>query len=308
MASSSSETSRQGLGTNDLPALFRIADENANRAQHRFTRATGLRLVMLVTAALTGALSWKRPGVIVDGFAIAAAAAFIVALLSEAYLFMERPERTWYESRAAAETSKTLAWRYAVGGRPFAINQASSADTDRLFIEQLREVLDGLKEIRLTPIQGGEQQITNRMRETRARPLGYRKVLYEEGRVRDQQRWYGIKAAYHERRARGFAVAMIVAEAAGAIGAILRATGVVKIIDPRTLAASLATAFAAWTQTRRHDTLAKAYMVAHLDLSSIHEILPLQGTEEAWAEFVSTAEAAISREHTMWRASRGFRG
>lgn len=295
------------LGSEDLPALFRIADASAIRAQRRFIGATGLRLMMLVTAAAMGALSWKRPGAVVDGFAIGAAAAFIVALLSEAYLFMERPERTWYEGRAAAETAKTLAWRYAVGGQPFDVEGSQPEETDALFIRQLREVLQGLRDTRLTPVQGADQQITNRMRESRGQSLAHRKNLYEEGRVRDQHGWYGSKAALHERRARAFAVMMIAAEAAGAIGAVLRATGVIKIIDPRTLAAALAAALAAWAQTRRHDTLAKAYMVAHLDLSSIFEIIPLQKDEQAWAEFVATAEEAISREHTMWRASRGVR-
>lgn len=308
MAATGSDRANQGLSNEELPALFRIADENAIRAQRRFTRATGLRLLMLVTAATMGALSWKRPGVIVDGFAVVAAAAFIVALLSEAYLFMERPERTWYESRAAAETAKTLAWRYVVGGGPFPVEGAGSDQVDGLFVQQIRGVLQGLKDVRLTPVHGADQQITGRMRECRARPLAERKALYQQGRVTDQQRWYGNKAASHERRARRFALMMIVAEAAGAVGAILRATGLVKAVDPRSLAAALAAALAAWAQTKRHDTLAKAYLVAHLDLSAIQEILPVQESEGDWAEFVASAEEAISREHTMWRASRGLRG
>ena len=68
--------------------------------------------------------------------------------------------------------------------------------------------------------------------------------------------------------------------------------------------ASLIAAATAWTQARQFGNLAAAYTIAHQELTSIRGLLarPLEETE--WSEFVDSAEGAISREHTMWRAAR----
>jgi conflict system pore-forming effector with SLATT domain len=44
--------------------------------------------------------------------------------------------------------------------------------------------------------------------------------------------------------------------------------------------------------------------VASQELSTISGQVDLTTTEEDWAHFVDQAEEAISREHTLWRASR----
>ncbi|KFG74485.1 hypothetical protein [Streptomyces mutabilis] len=51
----------------------------------------------------------------------------------------------------------------------------------------------------------------------------------------------------------------------------------------------------AWLAVRRHETLGRACTFAATELSVIHERLAK----------ASDAQEAISREHTMWRASRG---
>jgi len=78
------------------------------------------------------------------------------------------------------------------------------------------------------------------------------------------------------------------------------------------LVATVGAATAAWVQAKQYATLASAYAIAiaiaiaiaNEELASIR-VLSAHGTgEAAWAEFVDSAEGAISREHTMWRASR----
>jgi hypothetical protein len=72
---------------------------------------------------------------------------------------------------------------------------------------------------------------------------------------------------------------------------------------PRRGAAALA-AGSAWFAVRQYETLGRAYVFAATELSVIHQRLLLAG-EDSWAQEVADAEEAISREHTMWRASRG---
>ena len=69
--------------------------------------------------------------------------------------------------------------------------------------------------------------------------------------------------------------------------------------------ASLIAAATAWTQAKQFSNLAAAYTIAHQELTSIRGLLARPIEDEAqWAAFVDSAEGAISREHTMWRAAR----
>jgi hypothetical protein len=50
--------------------------------------------------------------------------------------------------------------------------------------------------------------------------------------------------------------------------------------------------------------LASAYRIAQVELSWISDLLKTQREESDWSAFVDSEEGAISREHTMWKASR----
>jgi hypothetical protein len=60
-------------------------------------------------------------------------------------------------------------------------------------------------------------------------------------------------------------------------------------------------------QTKQFEPLGNAYAVAAHELGAIRARLDVHRTEREWAQFVSDAERAISREHTLWSASRGHR-
>src|SRR5207302_6805717 len=102
----------------ELPSVF-VAAVRSSLSQQRLSlwlRRTQL-LTLVVAAALgavgvhTGAVEWGP---------LLAGVAFIVAGLIEATILTLKPERGWYAGRALAESVKTLAWRYAVAGEPFA--------------------------------------------------------------------------------------------------------------------------------------------------------------------------------------------
>ncbi len=100
-----------------LPALYAAADSAALVGQQRYLVALRLRLGGLFAAAVTGVASFERNNV--EWAGLAALIAFLVALGAESYTALLRPDRLWYEGRAAAESVKTIAWRYAVQGAPF---------------------------------------------------------------------------------------------------------------------------------------------------------------------------------------------
>lgn len=282
-----------------LSPAVRAASKASMAAQTNMLRATRLELCLLLVAAGGGALAslWpSSPG------AILSVAGFLGAVIASGYLAKTRPEREWYDGRAVAESCKTLAWRYAVGGRPFGLTSGGAQETDEAFVASLREVTTALPFA--APEEGVGAQITDDMRWLRASPLVDRRRAYEFGRIADQQDWYAGKARHNDERARRWKLLVVALELAGlgvglAIAAGLFSFDVIGVI------AAAAAAGSAWLQLKQHESLARAYSVAWYELSAIRSLIVHQQSEDAWESFVDQSEEAVSREHTLWRASRG---
>lgn len=282
-----------------MPALYRAAEGTSLASQRNFLIATKARLGALLVAASCGVfVGLLDPP---DWVALAAVAAFVAAVVAELYLLSVKPERSWYEGRAAAESVKTLAWRYAVGGRPFG---TSESDADDKFLGRLGDILTDLHDLSLQPGPEGGQQVTPTMRDLRAKPLSGRQEAYRVGRIEDQRDWYSRKAKWNDDRARLLRIVALVLEGVGVVAGIITVVGAVTADLLGLVAAAIATV-AAWMQTKQHETLARAYSVTAQELAAVRTDWEANRTDEEWATFVDQAEEAISREHTLWRASRG---
>lgn len=263
-----------------FPAAFGAADDASERSQNAFFRISAVRLFALCLAGVLAEVT-------LPGAAIGVAVVFGIALALELMVFMRRPERTWYDGRARAESVKTLAWRYAVGGAPFA---KDAPDPDALFEQRMQDVA------------GRTERPTDAMRDDRAASFEERRDRYKRERVEDQLRWYTKNARRNDRRARCWLVVLMVVEAGAFVAALLRAMGKIDF-DLFGIVGAVGASAAAWTETRQHETLAAAYRVAAEELEIIVSSIDGVQGESAWAEFVADAEEAMSREHTMWRAS-----
>ncbi|MFD0382931.1 DUF4231 domain-containing protein [Streptomyces stramineus] len=92
--------------------VFQAADTASLAGQRSYMTGTKWRLLLAVLAAALAAVDMTT--------AVAAVLlAFLATVCLEVWMLAERPERAWYDGRALAESTKTLAWRYAVGGEPF---------------------------------------------------------------------------------------------------------------------------------------------------------------------------------------------
>jgi len=127
--------------------------------------------------------------------------------------------------------------------------------------------------------------------------------MYMEGRLQDQIDWYGRNARKNEINQQRFLVMTIVLEFVGVLGAVLRITNVVNF-DALGIIAAITAGAASWAQTRQYGQLGRAYSIAAHELSIIKAECAFVDAER-WPRFVDEAEEAISREHTLWRASRG---
>lgn len=292
----------QHLGEDDLPALYKNADALAGRGQRRTKRYIRAELLLLIAAGATGVTTLRVGPARIDVLAVVGALAFVAALGITTMRALGRPEEDWYSGRAAAESVKTLAWRYAVGGDPFPVT-ATSPTAEERFLIRLRAILDQIHDAALGTAGEHDREITSRMRDLRAAPFADRHAAYREARISDQLAWYLRRADDHGRSARTWVAVAIGATVVGLLAASAKAVGFIDV-DVLGLAASCATSAIGWTQTNQHRNLASAYRLTARELSILRDE-PAPAEEAGWALFVSDAEDAMSREHTMWLARHG---
>lgn len=235
--------------------------------------------------------------------AVGAACGLGAALVIEVYLLTDRPDRKWYESRAAAESAKTLAWRYSVAAQPFGFTGREGHDgrvAEELLLRRFSAIVGNLHDF--APADGGWVQITDEMRRLRSQSLMQRKRAYRVSRIEDQARWYTRRGREHGRSVARWSVFLASMEALGLIAAVLTAVNIINLDLPG-IAGALAATGLAWLQTRQHQQLATAYSIAAQELAEIASRIEWPDTEPEWAHFVDEVEEAISREHVLWRAS-----
>lgn len=281
----------------DFPALYTSADGNSASAQSRFLAALVGSLGCLVVAALLSTLN--IPNI---WFAGAQVVVLLGSLALTVYLANGKPQRLWYGSRALAESVKTVAWRYMMRAEPFDL---PDTEVRPHFIRALRRILDDNKSIGSQSDEvSGNSQITARMDEIRGLPLADRVAFYRDERIVDQQDWYRRKARTNGRLARRWFIAIIALNAL----AILFSIGKMIYPDvdkwPTDILVTAAGSVMAWLQTKRYQELAASYALTAHEISLLKEVVPNDGKEETFSNFVGDAENAFSREHTQWQARR----
>jgi len=312
------------LTDDDMPPLFHHAVKHAMRAQRRFFAWLEAELVLLGLGVLVGAFNGSAdhlgpisllvsPFTInglhipaLSAFEITEAALLAVALVMRLIRVITRPERMWYEARAVAESVKSIAWRYAVGGEPFqearSPNALNAIVNDRF--NGIRTVLTKYK----APDQVVEQhQVTPAMRAIRALPLVSRKLVYRTGRVEDQQKWYVDNARFNRQRTLQTHAVLILVEVLAIFAALLPMALAALHLFPlnlQSLAANIAGGGAAWMQAKRYEDLSASYKVTASELKQVAADIDRQQDEASWARFVENVEGSMSREHQLWRATR----
>jgi hypothetical protein len=288
---------RAELTDADMPGFWRDADAASLAGQKWTLRYSKARLLGAVVAALGGALTWTMGKT--DMAAIVIAVGFMIALASELASWVHQPERDWYSGRALAESAKTLAWRYAVAADPFP-QDMPDLEARSVLRQRLDEVSSEARD-RLT-VSSENPVVTPRMTQLRLSPFQLRKDAYINGRTEDQRSWYARKANANRASATFWRIVLIVSEIAALVLAALRVFGG-WTIDFAGLLGALIAAGAAWTALKQYTPLASAYSTAAAELAiQADRLTDLK--EREWAVAVADAEEAISREHTLWLASR----
>jgi hypothetical protein len=142
------------------------------------------------------------------------------------------------------------------------------------------------------------------MRAVRAGTLEERKQAYLAGRICDQRVWYGNQARSNRLSEDRYFNVVLVSQLAALVATVALVRWPSSNVRLTGFFASLASALIAWLQLKQHKELAQSYSVAELELGFIEEKARHIMTEQEFSDFVSDAENAISREHTLWIARR----
>lgn len=281
----------------DFPALWKAADTASASSQSRFFLLKRLELVGLIIGAAAALL----PGPLLGGVGpLLTVLAFGTVICLQVSRAGANAESRWYDARAAAESIKSAAWQYAVGGEAFRL---ADAEAESRFVARLRDILQNVPKLDLPPASEASTGVTTSMTAARGLSREERAKLYHDQRVADQVRWYGEKSIWNRRRGFTFVVITVAVECVAIVCGVLRYKFEADVDMLGTLA-TVAAGLVAWAQAKKYEFLAESYSVTSHEVSLIAETKTLPVTEEAWAQFVHDAEAAFSREHTMWQARR----
>ncbi len=278
----------------DFPEVWKISNNESKHGKKITLLLIGIKIIG-GSAAIFCALLYSY----VPYINLILAAGLFCVIFSESLLWAKNPESLWYEGRAAAESAKTLAWRYSVGADPFPLNMADSA-AEKLFYERMNLIFGKTSNNIIFDIS--QPMVTRKMNALRGNSFEERRRIYIKSRTMEQQKWYADKARSNKRKSNIWKFLLVFAEITALLFAIVHAPGDWSV-DLSGLLAIFVLASTAWVSTRRYSYLATAYTIATKELAVQVSRL---GTvpEEEWAYVVADAEEAISREHTTWLASR----
>jgi SMODS and SLOG-associating 2TM effector domain 1/SMODS and SLOG-associating 2TM effector domain 3 len=297
MADPGAEEANQPAATvrveDHMPGIFGAAETVSGTGQSRFKRLAGSALILLVVSAAGGLFEKSWAGWL-------SAATFAVSTVLTGVWFYRRAERDWYDGRAGAESAKSLTFKYAVGGEPFAVD---SGDCDAFYTDALGQLATQLNALGSSVSAAGMPADTTALQRLRDQDRRSRMEVYRIQRLEDQRNWYSRRAGDYQTTARRWQVAMVAFELAGVTGAVLKGLDVVKL-DLLSFCAAAAAGAAAWLTAGDYLATARAYSFAAFELDAALQQLDTIGSETTWARFVADAEQAMSREHTVWVTRR----
>lgn len=286
----------------EFPSLYRSCDKYSLNAQKKYINLFRIELFLIIAGAIVGSLNIASPD-FGKPVAILATLCFLGGLLVSIYIRYEKLEDKWYIGRALAESIKSITWRYVTKGEPFEDNR-SSEEVDNSFRTSMSDFISENKDFISGSIQGGNMDvISGRMKEIRSSSFEERKALYMKERVQDQMNWYKLKANTNSNKKKYFFSATVIAYLVAIIYHLV-VIGDNTIYNAAPVLATIVGALISWTTMKKYQELSQSYAVTAHEIALIFDAGKDIITQESFYGFIGDAEAAFSREHTLWLARR----
>jgi hypothetical protein len=295
------------------PAVFTREDEIAivSQARHRKT-LVGVGALAVVLEILNGLGAFDLVGV---WFWVSKTLFLVVIGLLGFELFASHSEKLevpWYDARAAAESIKTLYWRFLVGGDPFPL-RLSNLDAETLLTERIKRVLNELGKAESESVNIIDNETLIWALGVREQSLTERIDFYHRLRIKNQETWYANKARRLDKLSKRL---LRVAIGAAAI-AFLLAVGILigNTIDSRAtdilnklgsfsgVFLQSAVVLFGYSAIRNYRRDSRAYEVTRSEIRAISLLITNNFIESDWAALVDEIEEVFSREHVTWHAS-----
>jgi hypothetical protein len=289
----------------DYPCTFKTSDGASLIAQKNYIRFSVFNFLLLIIAAFCSSSVFHTRYVLYKPFAWIVIVSLFLALITKLTMKIWGWDKKWFDTRSVAESIKTATWRYAMGVKPFGLD-LSSQEVDKVFTEKIKSIITSMPDIErvISTCLASGKEITDQMREIRAKNVNEKKNIYLKERVQDQRNWYGKKAKYNGRREFFWFIAIIVTESTAIIFAFCMLNAQCNIFNPIALITTIAGVFVAWTEMKRFRELSQSYALAAQELASAESLISSVTDATTLTTYVDDTENAISREHTMWRAKR----
>ena len=282
-----------------LPALFQSSDGASLTAQSHYYFALKSYLYLLVIAAL---ISFYFPDESCG--ALTSASLFLITLGILIWLNVQKPEDTWYNGRAVAESVKTRSWRWVMKAEPYD-HEVPEEQIRKEFLSDLKSILDQNRALSgyLDWQQDNGDAISEQMKSIRNLSLEERLDIYKKERVGDQAKWYAKNARFNKRRAEQWFVISIILHSLAVLMLLYRIKEP-SISLPIEVVATAASAVLTWLQSKKHNELNSSYSLAAHEIVLIKSEAESVDSDKRLSNFVVNSEAAFSREHTQWSARK----
>jgi len=291
--------SKNKMSNDCFPALFQAANDASLTAQSNYYCALKSYLFLLVVAAL---IAFYYPTDLIG--ALASGSLFLITLCILIWLKVQKPEDTWYNGRAVAESVKTRTWRWVMKAEPYD-NDVPDEQSRKEFLSDLKSILDQNRSLsgHLESNNTNGDAISIHMSSIRSLTLEDRLEIYKIERVKDQADWYAKKSQFNKRRAKQWFRVSVFLHAI-AIGLLIWRITDPALTLPIEVVATGASAVLTWLQAKKHNELNSSYSLAAHEIVLIKSEAESVNSDRDLSDFVVNSESAFSREHTQWSARK----
>lgn len=285
----------------DFPGLYQSANDSSIDCKERYFRGIAWYLILLLFAAL---FAFFADGESNSLFKIISTVLFLATLSLTIWLRVSRPDDTWYNGRAVAESVKTRSWRWMMRAEPY-MDCDNVEVMRKQFVNDLRTILKQNESLigRIGIEPSAQEPITNKMLEIRKLDLVSRFEFYKKERIIDQALWYSKKSKYNKKKSTFWFWGTVILHGL-AILLLLYNIKEPTAKLPIGVVALGASSILTWLQAKKHSELSSSYSLTAHEIVLIKSETTIIETERDFSEYIMNCENAFSREHTQWFARK----
>lgn len=281
------------------PLLFKIADDKSKKSQNIFIRLNIFILLLLFLSSLSSIYT-----IVPKGLTTFSTICLILSTLFNIYILFFRPEKSWYEGRAIAESVKSLTWKFITNTKPFKIS-LKQEKAEQIYNDNLKKIIGQRRDFYILIGQNypDGNMISDEMISIRNSSFEERKKKYVEDRIQDQINWYSSKTKQNKVN-KNIALSLIIGFQILAIFFFIFEKNIFQNYSFPSILITLTSIFMTWLQLKRFQELTDAYGITATELKFIKEKAKFILDDNQLEKYVDDTETAISREHTLWLARR----